>query len=172
MRDPERSGRPLAVTVALFFAVLAGVVAIFSIWANDQLLDEGSWASVSGHLLESGQVRHRVAVYLGQELAAETEAPLDAAGGEALAEEVMPTLHAEQTELAERVMKTQRFKRIWVSANREGQRALVRVLDEEESGREGGVYVDLTPALRQLAAELGETREAQELGAGDLAAAV
>ena len=76
--------------IALVLAVLTGTVAIFSIWANDQLLDTGSWVSVSGNLLESKQVRHRVAEFLGEELTAQTEAQLDAAGQEGVAAAVMP----------------------------------------------------------------------------------
>ena len=56
------------------------MVAIFSIWANQQLLDTGSWVSVSNRLLKSKEVRHRVADFLGEELVDETEAQLLAAG--------------------------------------------------------------------------------------------
>jgi len=52
--------------VALVIAVLAGVLAIFAIWANQQLLDTGSWSSVSRELLKSKEVRHRVAAFLGE----------------------------------------------------------------------------------------------------------
>ncbi|MFT3864531.1 MAG: hypothetical protein QM729_09685 [Solirubrobacterales bacterium] len=155
--------------VALVLAVLTGVVAIFSIWANDQLLDTGGWVGVSGRLLENQQVRHRVATFLGEELVSETEAQLDAAGQEAVAAEVVPRLRAEGTELAERVMKTRRFHIVWEKANHSGQRALLRVLDEEG---EGPVVVDLTPALRQIAAELEEEGLAEELGVSELGSLV
>jgi hypothetical protein len=158
--------------IALVLAVLTGTVAIFSIWANDELLDTGGWAAVSGHLLESQQVRHRVAAFLGEELVADTEAQLDAAGQAGIAEEVMPQLRARQLELAEGVMKTKRFHKVWTAANRSGQEALVRVLDEEEGSENGAVYVDLTPALRQLAELLGEGGLARELGVENLASLV
>lgn len=159
---------PVAVAVALALAALVGVVAIASIWANRQLLDTGSWVATSGRMLESRGVRHRVATFLGEELAADTEAQLDAAGQEGIAATVMPRLRAEQTQLAERVMKTGRFKAIWLQANRAGHRALVRILDEEGGAGEA-VVVDLTPALRRLAAVLEEEGLAEELGATGLA---
>ncbi|MBS1675781.1 MAG: hypothetical protein JST08_00200 [Actinobacteria bacterium] len=170
--SPERS-HPLAVVVLLVLAVLAGTVAIASIWANQQLLSTGSWVAVSGEFLESKEVRHRVAEFLGEELVGETEAQLNAAGQEGVAELVVPRLRAEQTQMAERVMGTRRFKAVWLQANRAGHQALLRVLDEEGGkGEAGAVVVNLTPALRQLADELEKEGLGEELGVSDLAGLV
>ena len=168
---PERS-HPVAIVVLLVAATLAGTVAIGSIWANQQLLSTSSWVSVSGHLLESKSVRHRVAEFLGEELVNDTEAQLNAAGQEEAAALVVPRLRAEQTQLAERVMKTKQFKAIWLTANRAGHQALLRVLDEEGNAAEEGVVVNLTPALRQLADVLEEEGLAEELGVSNLAGLV
>lgn len=169
---PRRS-HPVAIVVLLVLAVLVGSVAIGSIWANQQLLSTGSWVSASGRMLESGAVRHRVAEFLGEELVDDTEAQLDAAGQEAVAEAVVPRLRARQTQLAERVMRTPRFEAIWRRANRTGHEALVRVLDEEgDAAEKGAVVVNLTPALRQLADVLDEEGLAEELGVSDLAGLV
>ncbi len=159
--------------VALALAVIAGVVAIFALWANGQLLDTGSWTAVSGALLENKEVRHRVATFLGEELVGETEAQLRAAGQEEVAARVVPRLRAEQTQLAERVMKTARFKQIWERANRSGHRALLRVLDEEgKAGEREAVVVDLTPALRQIAEELENEGFASDFGITGLSSLV
>jgi hypothetical protein len=168
----ERS-HPVAIVVLLVFAVLAGTVAIASIWANQQLLSTGSWVSVSGRMLESKSVRHRVAEFLGEELVGDTEAQLNAAGQEEAAAVVVPRLRAEQTQLAERVMKTRQFKAIWSTANRAGHKALLRVLDEEGNAAEKeAVVVNLTPALRRLADVLEEEGLADELGVSDLSGLV
>ncbi|HTT93810.1 MAG TPA: hypothetical protein VMF55_04005 [Solirubrobacterales bacterium] len=158
-------GRSIA---ALVLAVLAGVLAIFAIWANQQLLDSGSWGSVSGELLKSERVRHRVAAFLGETLVEETESQLLAAGEAQTAARVMPRLRRNDVRLAERVMATPRFRAIWAAANRSGHAALLRVLDEEASRDEGGVAVDLTPALRRVADLLGREGPAEELGVGSL----
>lgn len=163
----ERSNHTVAIVVVLACAVLAGVVAIASIWANQQLLSTGSWVSASGRMLESKDVRHRVAEFLGEELTAGTEAQLDAVGQEGTAALVGARLRARQTELAEGVMKTRQFKAIWSNANRVGHRALLRVLDEEAGAGEA-VVVNLTPALRQLAIVLEEEGLAEELGVAGL----
>ncbi|HKZ15027.1 MAG TPA: hypothetical protein VJL81_14395 [Solirubrobacterales bacterium] len=155
--------------IALVLAVLAGVLAIFAIWANQQLLDTGSWASVSGELLKSKEVRHRVAAFLGETLAEETESQLLAAGEEETAAQVMPRLRRNDVELAERVMATSQFQAIWETANRSSHAALLKVLDEEEVGDgEGGVAIDLTPALRRVADLLGREGLAEELGVESL----
>jgi hypothetical protein len=169
----ERGSHPVAIVVLLVLAALAGTVAIGSIWANQQLLSTGSWVSVSGHLLESKSVRHRIAEFLGEELVGGTEAQLNAAGQEGIAEQVVPRLRAEQTQLAEGVMKTRQFKAIWLHANRTAHHALLRVLDEEgNAAEEGAVVVNLTPALRQLADVLEEEGLADELGVSNLAGLV
>ena len=162
--------------VALVIAVLAGVLAIFAIWANQQLLDTGSWSSVSRELLKSKEVRHRVASFLGETLVEETESQLLAAGEVETAARVMPRLRHNDVRLAERVMRTPQFHSIWETANRSGHAALLRVLDEDgaaggEAGAEGGeagVSIDLTPALRRVADLLGREGLAAELGVASL----
>jgi hypothetical protein len=167
----ERS-HPVAVVVLLCFAVLAGTVAIGALWANQQLLSTSSWVSVSGHLLESKSVRHRVAQFLGEELVDQTESQLGAAGQEEIAESVMPRLRANGTRLAEQAMKTKQFKAIWLTANRSAHHALLRVLDEEGGGGEEAVVVNLTPALRQLADLVEEEGAADGIWATNLASLV
>jgi len=155
--------------LALVLATLAGVLAIFAIWANQQVLDPGGWSSVSRELLKSDEVRHRVAVFLGDTLVEETESQLLAAGEGETAARVMPRLRRDDVRLAERVMATPRFRAIWETANRTGHAALLKVLDEEEVGTgEGGVAVDLTPALRRVADLLGREGLAEELGVANL----
>ncbi len=169
----EPRSHPVAIVVLLVFATLAGTVAIGSIWANQQLLSTSSWVSVSGHLLESKSVRHRVAEFLGEELVDQTESQLDAAGGGEIAEQVVPRLRANGTRLAEQAMGTKQFKAIWLTANRAGHKALLRVLDEEGNAAEAGaVVVNLTPALRQLADLVEKEGAAEGLGATNLAGLV
>ena len=162
MESRQRSSHPFAVAIVLVLATVVGTVAIGSIWANRQLLDTGSWVSVSGRMLESKQLRHRVAVFLGEELVGETEAQLGAAGENEVAAEVVPRLRRQSTSLAERAMRTPRFKAVWLGANRTAHKALLRVLDDE--GNAQVVAVNLTPELRQLAATLDDSPLADELG--------
>jgi hypothetical protein len=168
----QRSSHPFAVVVLLVAAALVGALAIVAIWANRQLLDTRGWVSVSDRMLESPQVRHRVAAFLAEELVAETEAQLSAAGEDEIAAEAVPQLRRRGPELAARAIATPRFRVVWQRANRTGQRALLRVLDEEGGSRSGAVVIDLTPALRELAESLSGTELARSLGAADLGSLV
>jgi hypothetical protein len=148
-----RSSHPFAVAVVLALAVVVGAVGIAALWANDQLLDTHTWVSTSDRMLDSAAVRHRVAGFLAEELVSETESQLAAAGEDELAEQVVPRLRERAPRLAERVLRSPRFRVVWAHANRAGHRALVRVLDEEGAARNGdkGVVIDLTPSLKELA---------------------
>lgn len=167
----QRSSHPFAVAVLLVLAALVGALAIGSIWANRQLLDTGSWVSVSGRMLESREVRHRLAVFLADELVAEADARLGAVGGGEIAAEVLPRLRRQGPRLAERAMTTPQFRLVWLRANRIAHRELLRVLDEEGASG-GGVVIDLTPALRELADSLEGTELAESIGVGDLGSLV
>jgi hypothetical protein len=172
--DPgQRSSHPFAVVVLLVLAALVGALAIGAIWANRQLLDTGSWGSVSGRLLENREVRHRVAGFLAEELVAEAEGQLGAIGEDEVSEEVLPALRRQAPQLALRAMRTPQFRAIWLHANRIAHRQLLRALDEE--GRGGGkstVVIDLTPALRQLAESIDAGALAASFGVENLGALV
>jgi hypothetical protein len=153
----QRSSHTFAVAVVLAIAAVVGALAIAAIWANDQLLDTRSWVSTSERMLESRELRQRVSAFLAEELVAETEAQLGAAGEGEVAEQVLPQLRRKAPRLAEKIVATPQFRRLWLRSNRLGHRTLVRVLDEEGAGGRGGghVVIDLTPALRELANSLG-----------------
>jgi hypothetical protein len=155
MSRQGRSSHTFAVAVLSALAAVVGAVAIASIWANDQLLDNGTWVHTSDRMLGSAEVRHRVAGFLADELVAETESQLGAAGEGELAERLVPQLRQRAPRLAERVLRSPRFRVVWLQANRIGHRALVRVLDEEGVEKRGGdaVVIDLTPSLKELANE-------------------
>jgi len=159
------------VTVLLALAALVGAFAIAAIWANQQLLDTRSWVAVSGRMLDSPEVRHRVAAFLATELVDEAEARLGAAGEDEIAAEVLPRLRRRGPGLAARAIASPPFRVVWLRANRSAHRTLVRALDEEGAS-DAPVVVDLTPALRELADSLNETELARSLAAGDLGSLV
>lgn len=62
-------------------ASVVAVLAIFAVWADRQLLDEGAWDTTSSELIQNGEVRSQVAGFLVDELVAglDVEALLEAA---------------------------------------------------------------------------------------------
>lgn len=49
-------------------ATLIGIVAIFAVWANRQLLNTGNWTQTSSKLIESPPIREAVAGYVTEEI--------------------------------------------------------------------------------------------------------
>jgi hypothetical protein len=163
----QRSSHTFAVAVVLAIAAVVGAVAIAAVWANDQLLDTGSWVSTSDRMLDSQEVRSRVSAFLVEELVAETDGQLGAGGEGEVAGQVLSRLHREAPHLAAGIVATPRFRQVWQEANRIGHRALVRILDEEgvERGGSRKVVIDLTPALKDLANSI---HGAERAGLGNL----
>ena len=69
-------------------ATVLGIVAIFAVWANRQLLDTGYWTSTNTKLIESPPIREAVSGYLTEQLYAN----VDVAGelGKELPSELKP----------------------------------------------------------------------------------
>jgi multisubunit Na+/H+ antiporter MnhC subunit len=133
---------------------LVAVIAIFSIWANQQLLDTDGRVSASAKALESTVVRHRVEDFIADEV-------VHLAGGPTRSQAAIPPalrgrLRDGARKLSDQVLASARFRVIWQRANRIAHRAVVRVL--EEKGRdhgEGRVSIDLTPAVRDAVGSVG-----------------
>ncbi len=140
--------------MAAVLAALVAVVAIFSIWANDQLLDTDSWASASGKVIESETVRDRVEDFISAEVVALAGSATRGVGG--IPVPLRAKLRDEAKKLSNQVLTSARFRAVWLRANRVAHRAVVGVL--EEKGRahgEGRVAIDLTPAVREAVGEIG-----------------
>ncbi|HEY0278113.1 MAG TPA: hypothetical protein VGC32_07575 [Solirubrobacterales bacterium] len=135
-------------------AALVAVVAIFSIWANRQLLDTDSWVTASGKALESSVIRRRVEDFIAGEV-------VDLAGGATRGRAAIPPalstrLRDQAKTLSDQVLTSAQFRVVWQRANRIGHRAIVGVLEERgRSHGEGRVAIDLTPAVRDAVGELG-----------------
>jgi hypothetical protein len=124
------------------------VIAIFSIWANQQLLDTDGWVSASAKALESTVVRHRVEDFIADEV---VHLAGGATGGKAAIPPALRSqLRDEARKLSDQVLTSARFRVIWQRANRIAHRAVVGVLEERGKDHgEGRVSIDLTPAVRE-----------------------
>lgn len=54
-------------------ATVLGIVAIFAVWANRQLLDTSYWTKTNTKLIESPPIREAVSVYLTEQLYANVD---------------------------------------------------------------------------------------------------
>lgn len=145
-------------------ATVLGIVAIFAVWANRQLLDTGYWTHTNQRLIESPPIREEVAVYLTEQLYAN----VDIAGelGNELPSELKPLAAPAAGALKDVVQKginllleRPRVQELWGKANQVTHAEFVRLI--ENKGRVvklpggGAVVLDLRPMLSEVAQQVG-----------------
>jgi hypothetical protein len=173
-----KGGHPRWVVVLLILGTLVTLLAIFSIWANRQLLNTDNWVSTGDRLLANEKVDEQLANYLSEEVF--TGARLEATLEEALPPRLAPLagavaggLHGLAPQVAERLLEAPRVQSLWSDANRRAHEELLRVLDgggTTVSTANGTVTLDLRPLVETLGERVGanELGEKLPVGAGRL----
>jgi hypothetical protein len=162
------------VAVLLVLGTLVTLLAIFSIWANRQLLNTDNWVSTSDRLLTNEKVDERLADYLAEEVF--TGARLEAKLEEALPPKLAPLagavaggLHGLAPQVAERLLEAPRVQALWSNANRRAHEELLRVLDgggTTVSTANGTVTLDLRPLVDSVGERVGASELGEQLPAG------
>jgi hypothetical protein len=178
-RDPDlKGGHPRWVRALVVLGTIVTLLAIFSIWANRQLLNTDNWVSTSDRLLTNEKVDERLADYLAEEVF--TGARLEAKLEEALPPKLAPLagavaggLHGLAPQVAERLLEAPRVQALWSEANRRAHEELLRVLDgggTTVSTANGTVTLDLRPLVESVGERVGaaELGEKLPVGAGRL----
>ncbi|HWY90774.1 MAG TPA: hypothetical protein VNY31_08900 [Solirubrobacteraceae bacterium] len=145
-------------------ATVLGIVAIFAVWANRQLLDSGYWTSTNTKLIESPPIREAVSVYLTEQLYAN----VDVAGelGKELPSELKPLASPAAGALKDLVQKgidllleRPRVQELWSKANQVTHAEFVRLIENKGSVVKlpggGAVVLDLRPMLGEVAQKVG-----------------
>jgi hypothetical protein len=145
-------------------ATLLGVIAIFAVWANRQLLDNGYWTSTNTKLIESPPIREAVSGYLTEQLYAN----VDVAGElkKELPSELQPLASPAAGALKDVVQKGINLllerpgvQELWSKANSITHAQFVRLIENKGSVVKlpgGGVVVlDLRPMLGEVAEKVG-----------------
>ncbi len=165
----------LALVVA---GTIVTLLAIFSIWANRQLLNTDNWVSTSDRLLTNEKVDERLANYLAEEVF--TGERLEAKLEEALPPKLAPLasavaggLHGLAPQVAQRLLEAPRLQALWSDANRRAHEELLQVLDgggTTVSTANGTVTLDLRPLVETLGERVGANELGEQLpvGAGRL----
>jgi hypothetical protein len=168
-RGHQKLSRALVVV-----GTLVTLLAIFSIWANRQLLNTDNWVSTSDRLLTNEQVDERLANYLAEEVF--TGERLEAKLEEALPPRLAPLasavaggLHGLAPQVAERLLEAPRLQALWSDANRRAHEELLQVLDgggTTVSTANGTVTLDLRPIVETLGERVGASELGEQLPAG------
>jgi hypothetical protein len=145
-------------------ATVLGIVAIFAVWANRQLLDTGYWTSTNTKLIASPPIREAVSGYLTEQLYTNVDVagelknelpselkPLAAPAAGALKDVVQKGINL--------LLERPRVQQLWSKANQITHAEFVRLI--ENKGRVvklpggGAVVLDLRPMLGEVAEKVG-----------------
>jgi hypothetical protein len=162
MEETKVRRRGIAV-VLVVLASIAAFLAIFSLWANRQLLNTENWTTTSSKLLAKPVIRDRVAGFLVDQLyenvdvAGELQAALPDRA-KLLAAPAAGALRPFAERGARELLARPRGQQAWEGANRAAHLLLLRVLDgggRTLSTQNGVVVLDLKQLLREMEARVG-----------------
>jgi hypothetical protein len=171
---PAASGHRKLSLALVIVGTLVTLLAIFSIWANRQLLNTDNWVSTSDRLLTNEKVDERLANYLAEEVF--TGERLEAKLEEALPPKLTPLasvvaggLHGLAPQVAQRLLEAPKVQALWSDANRRAHEQLLEVLDgggTTVSTENGTVTLDLKPIVETLGERVGANELGEQLPAG------
>jgi len=155
--------RRLAVSAALALATILCLVAALSVWIDRQALNTANWTDTSAKLLADQRIDDAVGGYLVDELFAHIDvahalqdrlpAQLEGLAGPAAA-----AVRDAADRAAPRILRRPKIQRLWVEANRDAHRRLMRIVTgggPYVSTASGVVTLDLHALVATLAADLG-----------------
>jgi hypothetical protein len=164
LKSPDPHPHRWLVRSLIGVATVLGIVAIFAVWANRQLLDNGYWTSTNTKLIESPPIREAVSGYLTEQLYAN----VDVAGElkKELPSELQPLASPAAGALKDVVQKginllleRPRVQELWSKANSITHAEFVRLVENKGSVVKlpggGAVVLDLRPMLGEVAEKVG-----------------
>jgi hypothetical protein len=161
--EPGRAPRRWLPTTLVVVASLIGIVAVFAVWAQRQLLETDSWVDTSTELLENEDIRDAVALYLVDELYANVDVESEIrqqlpAQFKVLANPAAGALRQVADQIAQRALETPPVQTAWEDANRTAHELLIEVIEGGGSNLStagGVVTLDLGAILTQVADQIG-----------------
>jgi hypothetical protein len=145
-------------------ATVLGVIAIFAVWANRQLLDTGYWTNTSTKMLESPPIREALAGYLTDQLYANVDVAGELRGE--LPSELKPLAAPAAGALRSLVEKgvnlaleRPRVQALWRTANEATHAEFVKLVENRSEVVRlpggGAVVINLRPLLSDAASRVG-----------------
>jgi len=161
--EPGKAPRRWLPTALVVVASLIGIVAVFAVWAQRQLLETDSWVDTSTELLENEDIRDAVALYLVDELYANVDVEAEIRKQlplqfKVLANPAAGALRQVADQIAQRALETPPVQTAWEDANRAAHELLIKVVEgggDNLSTTGGTVTLDLGAILTQVADQIG-----------------
>lgn len=156
----RRRGLPIAL---ITLATLLSVLAIFSLWANRQLLNTNSWTDTSSKLLENNDIREQVSINLVDQLYANVDVeqqiqnvlPKKAAP---LAPPVAGQLKTLAVKGVDELLTRPQAQRLWEAANRRAHHRFLQIVEDKGTvvrTDNGEVTLDLRELLGATQSKAG-----------------
>ncbi|MBV9424869.1 MAG: hypothetical protein JOZ98_18310, partial [Solirubrobacterales bacterium] len=163
---PRRSisrTRRILINVLIWLTAALGVVGIFAVWANRQLLNPHNWSRTSTELLQKDSIRSATANYAVDQLYAnvdiagmlKSELPTQLQG---LAGPVAGALRNAAVQGTELALSRPLVQNAWAEANRVAVQTLVTIINGGKGAAQingGKVTLDLTKVVDDIATRLG-----------------
>lgn len=160
----SRAHRKL-VAFLVVLATLTGFLAIFTVWADRQLLDTDNWVETSGQLLEDEAIRAQLALFITDEVYSNVPVQQELANVlpprlQPLAAPVAGALRDLIERGALRFLARPKAQDLWENANRAAHSTFLAVVDDGgkgalESDQGMGVSLNLGTVVQQVAAQAG-----------------
>jgi hypothetical protein len=163
---PRRQHRTL-VTVFLTIAAITGLLSVFAVWTNRQVLNTDNWTNTSARLLANPKVQTAVGTYMVDQLfqnvnvAAELQTILPPQA-QSLAGPAAGGLQQVAEQAAPKLLARPRVQGAWELANRAAHQQLLQILNggsTAASTNNGEVTLNIRPLVDQLAASLGISQQ-------------
>ena len=163
--SPPRRGHPRWVLALTILGTILTFAAIFSIWVNRQALNTDNWVDTSTRLVQNEEVRSQLSDYLAKQLFANADVAEELRGSlpprlAPLATAAASGLQQLAPQVAERLLATSQFEKLWEAANRKAHEAL---LTGPERRRIGGLD---RKRRSEAEARAGADRTRRRLGRG------
>jgi hypothetical protein len=151
------------VAFVLTLAVITGVIAVVSTWANRQALDTNNWTNTSSKLLADKSIQNALGAYLVNEIFAN----VDVSGqlrnalpkqAQALAGPASAGLRDLATQAVPQLLARPRIQQAWRNANRAAHKQFLAILNgggSAVSTQNGEVVLNLHTLVTELASSLG-----------------
>jgi hypothetical protein len=163
VRPPITRGRRILVQVLVWGTTVLAILAIFSIWANRQLLNPNNWANTSTKLLENPAVREATSSYLVEQIYAHVNVAEELktrlpAQLQPLAGPIAGGLRSLANEAALRALANAHVQEAWKEANRAADQSFVTIVNGGKGAvaiHQGEVTLDLASIVADITNRLG-----------------
>ena len=159
----HRRGPRFVVPALLVTASVLAVLAVFSVWANRQLLNAQNWSNTSSALLENSAIRTQISAYLVDQVYANTD--VTGRVRQALPPRLKPlsgpaasSLHDLAERTTARALGRPRVQRTWEAANKVAAQQFINVAEGKSgaiTSSGNAVVLDLGAVLKEIVARLG-----------------